>query len=201
MPAPRRSGSFLQKKQSHHSFVIALSWRRRRDLNSPLENQVALLGARRRNSPIFSPFHPPFFRHRRRSASMPAPRHSGLFLHKKTEPSFFRDSSALAEKEGLEQALSKIRSLCSALAAAILPFSRHFILPFSATGGGRLLCPRLGTRVHFYIKKQSHHSFVIALPWRRRRDLNPRAGYPTYALSRGASSPLEYFSMVTILKY
>ena len=29
--------------------------------------------------------------------------------------------------------------------------------------------------------------------WRRRRDLNPRAGYPTYALSRGASSPLEYF--------
>ena len=25
-------------------------------------------------------------------------------------------------------------------------------------------------------------------PWRRRRDLNPRAGYPTYTLSRGASS-------------
>jgi len=24
--------------------------------------------------------------------------------------------------------------------------------------------------------------------WRRTRDLNPRAGYPTYALSRGASS-------------
>ena len=24
--------------------------------------------------------------------------------------------------------------------------------------------------------------------WRRRRDLNPRAGYPTYTLSRGASS-------------
>ena len=24
--------------------------------------------------------------------------------------------------------------------------------------------------------------------WRRKRDLNPRAGYPTYALSRGASS-------------
>ena len=30
--------------------------------------------------------------------------------------------------------------------------------------------------------------------WRRRRDLNPCAGYPTYSLSRGASSPLEYFS-------
>ena len=36
--------------------------------------------------------------------------------------------------------------------------------------------------------------------WRRRRDLNPRAGFPTYALSRGASSPLEYFCiMVTKL--
>ena len=30
--------------------------------------------------------------------------------------------------------------------------------------------------------------------WRRRRDLNSRAGYPTYTLSRGASSPLEYIS-------
>ena len=37
--------------------------------------------------------------------------------------------------------------------------------------------------------------------WRRRRDLNPRAGFPTYALSRGASSPLEYFCiMVTKIK-
>ena|GEM_PF-5465313 len=27
------------------------------------------------------------------------------------------------------------------------------------------------------------------LSWRRRRDSNSRAGYPTYALSRGASSP------------
>ena len=32
--------------------------------------------------------------------------------------------------------------------------------------------------------------------WRRRKDLNLRAGYPTYTLSRGASSPLEYFSIV-----
>ena len=30
--------------------------------------------------------------------------------------------------------------------------------------------------------------------WRRKRDLNPRAGYPTYSLSRGAPSPLGYFS-------
>ena len=34
--------------------------------------------------------------------------------------------------------------------------------------------------------------------WRRRWDLNPCAGYPTYSLSRGAPSPLGYFSMVNI---
>ena len=34
--------------------------------------------------------------------------------------------------------------------------------------------------------------------WRSRRDLNSRAGYPTYALSRGASSPLEYYSIYMV---
>ena len=34
---------------------------------------------------------------------------------------------------------------------------------------------------------------MCLLLWRGRRDLNSRAGYPTYTLSRGASSPLEYF--------
>ena len=34
-----------------------------------------------------------------------------------------------------------------------------------------------------------------AFVWRRRKDLNLRAGCPTYTLSRGASSPLEYFSI------
>jgi hypothetical protein len=28
----------------------------------------------------------------------------------------------------------------------------------------------------------------LIMIWRRRRDLNPRAGHPTYTLSRGASS-------------
>ena len=31
--------------------------------------------------------------------------------------------------------------------------------------------------------------------------MNPRAGFPTYALSRGASSPLEYFSRVAFIQY
>ena len=37
--------------------------------------------------------------------------------------------------------------------------------------------------------------YTTSLFWRRRRDLNPRASCPTYTLSRGASSPLEYFSI------
>ena len=37
---------------------------------------------------------------------------------------------------------------------------------------------------NFFHKK---YHFVLAFK-RRRRDLNPRAGYPTYTLSRGASS-------------
>ena len=31
-------------------------------------------------------------------------------------------------------------------------------------------------------------SYTPKILWRRRRDLNPRASYPTYSLSRGASS-------------
>ena len=42
-------------------------------------------------------------------------------------------------------------------------------------------------------------SKIVVSFWRRRRDLNPRAGYPTYSLSRGAPSPLGYFSMVNII--
>ncbi len=44
-------------------------------------------------------------------------------------------------------------------------------------------------------KTQRHGLKTVPLSfWRRKRDLNPRAGCPTYSLSRGASSPLEYFS-------
>ena len=34
----------------------------------------------------------------------------------------------------------------------------------------------------------AEHIFFMFLLWRRRRDSNPRAGFPAYALSRGASS-------------
>ena len=37
-------------------------------------------------------------------------------------------------------------------------------------------------------QSETPRTFVRGFFWRRRRDLNPRAGFPTYALSRGASS-------------
>ena len=43
--------------------------------------------------------------------------------------------------------------------------------------------------------KTKRQAMPVFLFWRRRRDLNPRASCPTYTLSRGASSPLEYFSI------
>lgn len=49
------------------------------------------------------------------------------------------------------------------------------------------------------IEKTHRNSIKITVDfWRRRWDLNPCAGYPTYSLSRGAPSPLGYFSMVNI---
>ena len=49
-----------------------------------------------------------------------------------------------------------------------------------------------GHQPHFCIKKEATKSDFF---WRRKRDLNPRAGFPTYSLSRGAPSPLGYFCM------
>ena len=66
--------------------------------------------------------------------------------------------------------------------------SPKFINEFGATC---LLCFAQFTLVRFsvlYIKKGSIEKRYF-LFWRRRRDSNSRAGYPTYALSRGASSP------------
>ena len=48
--------------------------------------------------------------------------------------------------------------------------------------------PALGSDFH-YRAKQKRHPEGCLFVWRRRRDSNSRAGFPTYALSRGASSP------------
>ena len=55
--------------------------------------------------------------------------------------------------------------------------------------------PALGPNLAFSQEKNPVQKDRVFL-WRRRRDLNPRAGFPTYSLSRGAPSPLGYFSMV-----
>ena len=54
-----------------------------------------------------------------------------------------------------------------------------------------------------WIKEKATDKSLLLFLWRRRRDSNPRASFePAYALSRGASSPLEYFSMAAFsLKY
>ena len=58
--------------------------------------------------------------------------------------------------------------------------------------GAVVLLARAGTDVRFqihYSKPKKKASRRMLFLWRRRRDSNSRAGFPTYALSRGASSP------------
>ena len=60
-----------------------------------------------------------------------------------------------------------------------------------------LICQLLGVIVftrtipstrHISSNDLCRYQDIPILVWQRRRDLNPRAGYPTYTLSRGASS-------------
>ena len=51
-----------------------------------------------------------------------------------------------------------------------------------------LACLPIPPRVHF-MKEVPFDCQKTLLLWRRRGDSNSCAGYPTYALSRGASSP------------
>ena len=48
--------------------------------------------------------------------------------------------------------------------------------------------PQQNERAAIFAKRIAASDIPLAATWRRRRDLNPRAGFPTYALSRGASS-------------
>ena len=43
-------------------------------------------------------------------------------------------------------------------------------------------------KILFIMTPLPYASFIFSINERRRRDLNPRAGHPTYTLSRGASS-------------
>ena len=77
------------------------------------------------------------------------------------------------------------------LTYGLLVFSL-FAFPSSATCGGHAQTPagsRRSSSNQFSAQKQKSTSKRICFfAWRSRRDLNSRAGFPTYALSRGASS-------------
>ena len=60
------------------------------------------------------------------------------------------------------------------------------------------LCPALRTTVWQLRRLLCRHA---ACSERRKRDLNPRAGFPTYTLSRGASSASWVFLLITVANY
>ena len=67
------------------------------------------------------------------------------------------------------------------------------LLPASSAGRGRnfsLSCRnRRSSSTLLLLNHEKGHIFrCVLFTWRRKRDSNSRAGYPTYALSRGASS-------------
>ncbi len=75
-------------------------------------------------------------------------------------------------------------------------FHRTLASSVSQTRGGKNVSPtRFFSPFKSLQNKIKKPSMMAFLFWRRRRDLNPRASCPTYTLSRGASSPLEYFSI------
>ncbi len=107
----------------------------------------------------------------------------------------------MAEKEGFRYApvVTSTHSSRMAIRSNSLCYCHSFVLPASATGSGRTRPPRASVaRLQIRLTKKEKDYKSSPFSWRRRRDLNPRAGHPTYTLSRGASSPLEYFSMVNL---
>ena len=63
----------------------------------------------------------------------------------------------------------------------------YFMSLFAPQKDGRRV--RVSLNKFIYTKRKSTKEKSLCFFWRRRRDSNSRAGYPTYALSRGASSP------------
>ena len=67
---------------------------------------------------------------------------------------------------------------------------------------------RCVTRVGVFLPRTCHDKNILqkksvitqTFLWRRKRDLNPRDAFTPYSLSRGAPSPLGYFSVCIKLK-
>ena len=94
----------------------------------------------------------------------------------------------LARKERLDRASPVL------LASQALPF----FVPFASQ---KMDCWVRVSPIKFHTpKKKKHKDNSLCFFWRGRRDSNSRAGFPTYALSRGASSPTWVLPQVTLLK-
>ena len=78
----------------------------------------------------------------------------------------------------------------------------HFLTTVAFMSAGHFIarCYLMHREVHFIAPSKKSIAFAMLFCWRRRRDLNPRAGHPTYSLSRGAPSPLGYFCKYSFKK-
>ena len=81
-----------------------------------------------------------------------------------------------------------VRSPCSPSFAILPQHSLAFVRLFRHRRRSQRSLPRRHGSSRFYAKQKAPTSWMLFV-WRRRGDSNSRAGFPTYALSRGASSP------------
>ena len=77
------------------------------------------------------------------------------------------------------------------LSNCLLFVKNFFILNISVLCDSSIILSKCQSFVNNFFQKNSNNSYFKSE--RRKRDLNPRAGYPTYTLSRGTSSATWVF--------
>ena len=75
---------------------------------------------------------------------------------------------------------------------AIFSLLRHWKFLHRSAAAALIYNPIYSKEITLPLRAVQSVCYTV-LCWRRKRDLNPRAGFPTYSLSRGAPSPLGYF--------
>ena len=120
-----------------------------------------------------------------------------FFLINSRTKLLFNNKKEKIPNEGLDFAVPVFLSAYAGrFGAKIRPLQLQRLAASVPDGARR--CPPRG-RFGFnepHTAKTKRQAMPVFLFWRRRRDLNPRASCPTYTLSRGASSPLEYISVL-----
>ena len=76
---------------------------------------------------------------------------------------------------------------------AIFSLLRHWQFPDQGAAAALIYNSTYSKEITLPLRAVQSVCYTVSC-WRRKRDLNPRAGFPTYSLSRGAPSPLGYFS-------